>query len=1100
MSRIGSLARFASPTGTAQSIRFAVVESWRRRAISISPYFDATWYLGANDDVRRAGVEPLVHFLLHGEAEGRDPGPDFDTAAYLIMNPEARGAALTHFHRAVVAAKSSATQMKAHDVVAPGLRAIESRWFDEAWYQQRHASDATSFDSMQPLVHYYRTGHNPSPMFDHADYQSQLAAAGIDQHPLDHWLDQDTAANDQLIRPRVVSVAPIGQPASRQLVQHRVRAPFELADLDIVVMVHAYYLDVLPSLLRRLPLLPAPPVLLISVTCRANASKAHRIIDTVLGPDQSRIVKVAPNRGRNFAPLLCSFAEEVRDHDYLLHLHTKKSLYSGDEKSDWRNHLVTSLLPSAPGVDAILSLFADDPTVGVVQAPNWEHFPYWGNHWLGNGPMGAKLYERLGVDDRQAHGYVMYPVGGMFWAKVDALRPLLDLALTVGDFDREHGQTDRTLAHAIERTIPAAAASVGFDTVEFDYSAAQWRRNWSLSNAPDFGASDPEALRAALQSADLVSIDLFDTLLLRPALDPDALFDVLSRQFDAAPPVSNRPPHSGHQLVQLRRESESQLRRSNEISGDVTLNEIYSRACAEHPSQAEGLNQLKRLELDLEHRVAIPRTWLIDELLHDRSKRSGLGGPPRRYVLMTDTTQPLQAIEALLTEIGAGDLLDDLYVSNACRARKDTGSMWDLVRELETPAPGRWLHIGDNEFSDIQQASDRGINTFHIPSPGSVAQFWGVNTSQLAPAVRTGTRLVGGHGLAALFSGSQRPGPKGESLQTTAMEKFGYGVLGPLTLSFVSWLTHTARDHEIDRLLFTARDGHLALEVFRRIRPFLPADLPRADYFFMSRRIALALSQHDGEHLDNVCAADYSNGSVSDLLDVRLGFTLPGERGARLGATPVSLPRDAAWLVDQLDEFRQDIAAHGQRELAAFHAYLSFLDIGPDEHLGFVDLGYSGTTQKALSPLIDQQMTGLYYVTTAAANELGPAALSCFGRDATGNSNPVYEHALKLELLCSAEHPQVSRFVADSHGLRVMVDPSTAAPLDLRRHVETAQAAAIRFVHDHIEMFGPELLDERTDSPLVIASLEQSMKPLMDEVAEIFSAFVSNDLFSGRRQ
>ncbi|MDG0975184.1 rhamnan synthesis F family protein [Ilumatobacter sp.] len=1071
--------------------------------IATSRYFDSAWYLQANDDVRRTGVDPLVHFLLHGEEEGRDPGPDFDTAAYVLLNPDAQGAALTHFHRIVAAADSPAPDITVHTIVARDLRAIKTQWFDESWYRATHDTSAT-FACVHPLVHYYRIGLDPSPVFDNIDYQSQLSEAGINANPLDHWLDV-VPEHDPPIRPRVVSHAPSDHPLDRPLIQHRVRARSEFAEAKVAAMIHAFYLDLLPSVLERIALLPANPMLLISVATTSDASDGHRMIDEILGTDQPRIIKVVPNRGRNFAPLLCSFAEEVADHDYVLHLHTKKSLYSGSEKSSWRDHLLTSLLPSAPAVDAILSLLADDPTVGVVQAPVWEGVPTWGNHWLGNGPVGADLYERLGVEDRSAHGYLMYPVGGMFWAKVDALQPLLDLRLTVGDFDREHGQTDRTLAHAIERTIPAAAATRGFDTVEFDYTAAQWRRNWSEALLFQDESTDIAGLRAALQSADLVSVDLFDTLVLRPTLDPASLFEVLSLQFDAEVKTpedrartSSAQLACGHDLVRFRRESEDQLRRSGEIAGDVTLDEIYTNARSQHAAVANQLDRLKQLELDLERRVAIPRTWLIEELLNDRIRSRQRNGPPRRYILMTDTTQPLNAIEDLLHQIGAGELFDDLYVSNACRARKDSGSMWELVRTLETPEAARWLHLGDNEFSDIQQAADRGLAWFHIPAPGSAAQVKGVDTSLLAPGVRIGTELVGGHGLAALASSAHRF-KADEDFAQTAMEDFGYGVLGPLTLSFINWLTHAARAREVDRLLFSARDGHLAFEILRRVRTFLPADIPQLDYFLMSRRVALAISQHSGEHFDRVVAADYTSGSVADLLDVRLGLRLPGERGAQLGAARITLPRDSAWLIEQLEEFREAIAAHGREELRGFRAYLDFLEISPDEHLGFVDLGYSGTTQRAITTVIDQHVTGFYYVTTSAADQLGTDSASCFGRDVVvGNSNLIYGHAMLFELLCSAEHPQVSRFIADPRGLRVEFDARSAAPPALRQHIETAQAAAIRFVHDHVERFGPEALDERVDPLIVMSSLKRSAEMILPNVEAIFEGFEHADPFSGR--
>ncbi len=70
------------------------MEVWRKnkilKAIKIckeSPYFDANWYLDYYPDIKAAGVDPLKHYVMHGAAEGRDPGPNFLTHHYLLENP-----------------------------------------------------------------------------------------------------------------------------------------------------------------------------------------------------------------------------------------------------------------------------------------------------------------------------------------------------------------------------------------------------------------------------------------------------------------------------------------------------------------------------------------------------------------------------------------------------------------------------------------------------------------------------------------------------------------------------------------------------------------------------------------------------------------------------------------------------------------------------------------------------------------------------------------------------------------------------------------------------------------------------------------------------
>jgi GT2 family glycosyltransferase len=47
-------------------------------------YFDPAWYRSANPDVASSGMAPSLHFGLYGAAEGRSPGPDFDSFGYVV--------------------------------------------------------------------------------------------------------------------------------------------------------------------------------------------------------------------------------------------------------------------------------------------------------------------------------------------------------------------------------------------------------------------------------------------------------------------------------------------------------------------------------------------------------------------------------------------------------------------------------------------------------------------------------------------------------------------------------------------------------------------------------------------------------------------------------------------------------------------------------------------------------------------------------------------------------------------------------------------------------------------------------------------------------
>jgi hypothetical protein len=59
--------------------------------------FDPAWYAARYPGTVAGGRDPLLHFLLHGSDENRDPGPAFDARFYRTQVPRLRGNALLHY-------------------------------------------------------------------------------------------------------------------------------------------------------------------------------------------------------------------------------------------------------------------------------------------------------------------------------------------------------------------------------------------------------------------------------------------------------------------------------------------------------------------------------------------------------------------------------------------------------------------------------------------------------------------------------------------------------------------------------------------------------------------------------------------------------------------------------------------------------------------------------------------------------------------------------------------------------------------------------------------------------------------------------------------
>jgi hypothetical protein len=72
-------------------------------SIRESPLFDGAWYLREYPQVVGTGLSPALHYLRHGARERKNPGPYFDTRAYLQEHPDLpRGTnALLHYQASV---------------------------------------------------------------------------------------------------------------------------------------------------------------------------------------------------------------------------------------------------------------------------------------------------------------------------------------------------------------------------------------------------------------------------------------------------------------------------------------------------------------------------------------------------------------------------------------------------------------------------------------------------------------------------------------------------------------------------------------------------------------------------------------------------------------------------------------------------------------------------------------------------------------------------------------------------------------------------------------------------------------------------------------
>lgn len=275
-----------------------------------------------------------------------------------------------------------------------------------------------------------------------------------------HWVLQGEPPPPARAADGTSSPPPVGYP----LAPH---GPVRLAR-PIGVFIHAYYLDLLPPLIDRLRHIDHPAHLYVSTDSESKAAAIRELV-----PDAT--VRVFVNRGRDIYPKIYGFADAHRDHDVVLHLHTKQSPHNED-LALWNEHILDRLLPSTVGVNAILALFESIDSLGMAGPtlpPLFGVSAWWGP----NRPIADLIAWDSGWPELPDNAGLRFPAGSMFWARSAALVPVQNLAAPPEAFISGLGSVDGTLAHAIERLIGVSCGVAGLGQLFLDTpEASRWSR------------------------------------------------------------------------------------------------------------------------------------------------------------------------------------------------------------------------------------------------------------------------------------------------------------------------------------------------------------------------------------------------------------------------------------------------------------------------------------------------------------------------------------------------------------------------------------------------------------------------------------------------
>lgn len=302
-----------------------------------------------------------------------------------------------------------------------------------------------------------------------------------------------------------------------------------------------------------------------------------------------------------------------------------------------------------------------------------------------------------------------------------------------------------------------------------------------------------------LSSYEVVSFDIFDTLIFRPFSAPTDLFFFIGEQLGRL----------DFKNLRMRAEGEARQRCYKETGHhEVTLEEIWGELERQTGWPAE---QGIQAEIALEKRFCYANPFML-EVYKELQKRG------KKIVIVSDMYLPGGVLADILTRNGYTGF-EKLYVSCEYKKSKSVGDLFDLVHG---EFPGGAVHVGDNEYSDVSMAKKHGFATCHYLNVNVYGEkFRPYDMSAVIGGAYRG--LVNNH----LYCG----------IADYSMEyEYGFVYGGLFVAGYCAFIRDYCKMNGVDKILFLSRDG----EILKRAYDILFPEEETA-YVYWSRRAATKL-------------------------------------------------------------------------------------------------------------------------------------------------------------------------------------------------------------------------------------------------------------------
>lgn len=581
----------------------------------------------------------------------------------------------------------------------------------------------------------------------------------------------------------------------------------------------------------------------------------------------------------------------------------------------------------------------------------------------------------------------------------------------------------------------------------------------------------------------VVSFDIFDTLLVRPVVQPTDLFKIIANRGNLG---------SGFPQKRISAEKQARLNKPFNVD-DITLSEIYRNYATLYSVSEEYVKHIQNLELEVEFHYLQARKSL-KKVLETALQAN------KEVIITSDMYLPKSFLEKVLDKCEIRGY-SHLYLSCDCKMAKGTGKLYEkIISDYEKKGiPAKQiLHIGDNLFADIEKAEQSGILSAHVPS--AISAF-------------SSKRMLGNmiKGLHNSLDNSFMIGYLANSLFDDPFEDFasysvfngkislmGKIIFAPLLLSFSKWMLEDCQKEQISKILFVYRDGYLPQKIIQLLQPLYESKID-SDIIYLSRLIRNNYYAKEQEGLMKSISdlPVYPEMTIENFAKKRLFINSDTKTDIwnKFAKYGYKSKKDSIGVItekaDLLNELESDFHKNTFSNIEVIDDYCkSKIRKGK---IAVFDVGYRGSVSQFLKRNFDTDNIGYQIFATPLVNNCSLTNIKTFVPYGFSTINETTILHSLIEDIISIDEGSSINIKRENYDYKIVKKQKSPSP-----ELAEIQASILEYISGFLKLFGKDICNLTFDNYLHFELLVEFLKKPCQMDAEVIKnmIFVDSDFVS----